>query len=271
MTKIMKIIAVSHGFVTYLVKTLNKHRGLINSLSFFWSSNIKKGKAIGKFHLGDLIFEVRPTDWCAFQEIILENEYFIVEEILKRCKTGNPVILDLGANIGLFSLFTLFLNPETSLLSVEASENTYQMLSRNRGLNGSYDWKTENAAVSNSDGYLTFEEGAVSTSGKLSSAGNTKVKSVRLKSLLEKYQDDILLVKMDIEGAEEDVISDSKNLLSRIKNLIIEIHPNICSEEKVLSILREHYRNIYLLPGRRSSKPLLLATNDTYEIEKYKQ
>lgn len=265
----MKILAVSHGFVFYFMKTLNKQRGLWNSLAFFFSSNVKKGSSVGKFHLGNIRFLVRPTDWCAFQEIILESEYAITKEVLKHNKSNRPIILDLGANIGLFAVYILSIKPGASVLSVEASKDTYRVLEKNRKLNKDCAWDIKNVAVSDSDDYLTFEEGIVSTSGKLSTTGNVKVKSLRLTSILQNFDEEILLIKMDIEGAEEGVITDSKDILSRVKNLIIEIHPNICNAEKVLSTLRECYDKLYFLPGRRSAKPLLLATNDIYDLEIY--
>ena len=269
MSRIMKMLALFHGFFFYFIKTFNKQRGMLSSLAFFFSSNVKKGSSVGKFHLGGIRFLVRPTDWCAFQEIILENEYAITRNVLQRSAVSRPIILDLGANIGLFAVYILSIEPAASVLSVEASKDTYQVLEKNRNLNRGCEWDILNAAVSDSDGYLSFEEGVVSTSGKLSSAGNVQVKSLRLASILKNYNDEILLIKMDIEGAEEGVIADSKDILFKVKNLIIEIHPNICNADNVVSILRECYDKLYFLPGRRSSKPLLLATNDIYDLEVY--
>jgi FkbM family methyltransferase len=234
-----------------------------NACRFFVaiSRNQHDPNVIGKFKCGQTVIHVRPKDWCAFREIMMDDEYGLIRRVLK--DTHNPVVLDLGANIGLFSAQVFSVQPKAIVHSVEAGPNTFQMLERNRGMNPSLNWRVYHYAVCDREGDIAFEEGAFSTSGHIVSKGNgLKVPGITLDRLLNGIGQAVDLVKMDIEGAEEGVLCSSQHSLKLIKYLIVEIHPNISGVERTVSVLANHYKHIYAIPGRRSTKPLLLASND---------
>src|SRR4029077_11740459 len=58
-----------------------------------------------RFHLGPMAFYARYRDWVGLEEIALHEEYGFVNGLLRGQHA--PRVVDLGAHIGLFSLFVL--------------------------------------------------------------------------------------------------------------------------------------------------------------------
>jgi len=72
------------------------------------------------------------ADESVFNEIFLEKDYRPVEEIIKRAK--NPVI-DIGAHIGLFSIYVRTINPTVIIFAYEPEKANFQALKSNLKLN----------------------------------------------------------------------------------------------------------------------------------------
>ena len=80
------------------------------------------------------------AEGLTFGHVDEEEAAFLYEEIFVRrsylqhgltVPTGAPVILDIGANIGLFSLLCLRLNPRARVLACEPSPDTFGVLEAN--------------------------------------------------------------------------------------------------------------------------------------------
>jgi hypothetical protein len=76
-------------------------------------------------------------------------------------------------------------------------------------------------------------------------------------------------MKMDIEGAEEAVLCGSETALRSVDRLVVEVHPQLCDQDWVIAVLRSTYDFLYRIPGRRSAKPLLLASHQPYPFPDY--
>ena len=138
-----------------------------------------------------------------------------------------PRILDCGANIGLATLYFKRLYPQARITAYEADPALHALLADNLQRNGAADVKAVNAAVWTANGTVDFRcEGA--DSGTISQfagdlQGTTqKVPSVRLRSLLETEPVDLL--KLDIEGAELDVLTDCRDALQAVDAMLIDLH-----------------------------------------------
>src|SRR4051812_40433653 len=90
-------------FTLYAARSRVHWTSVPNAVGFFLSSHLaaRRWPVTGRFRQGRVAMEVRPSDWCAFEEIVLGDEYGVVESILPG--GGAPVVLDLGANVGLFA------------------------------------------------------------------------------------------------------------------------------------------------------------------------
>jgi len=144
----------------------------------------------------------------------------------------NKTCLDIGANIGGFSVLALNGGAE-KVISVECDERNFELLS--------YNLKEKNVeliygAASNKDGEVSVlkktnskrKNISVKTSEAMYRKNSSyvevcKVKSYDIYGLIDKYKPDVF--KVDIEGAEflcfEDV---NKKINSCVKEMLIEIH-----------------------------------------------
>jgi FkbM family methyltransferase len=235
---------------------------------FFFVRAASDSQIPGDFRWSGLPFRSRMKDWLSVDEIIYDGEYDFVSDIIKG--NGSPLIVDLGANIGLFSVNALRLAPKAKVHSFEASGDTFGILKANQELNPSLDWTVYRYALWKEDGFVEFGNSEASTNSRIgSSIGQPeRVPSLSLESLMEKILGGkrVRLMKIDIEGAETGFIAGKENLLSQVDNIVIELHPNLHPMDSVISALGAVYPNLYEIPGRRSLKPLLLASREVFAL-----
>ena len=84
---------------------------------------------------------IEDGDGLVFQHLGAEEAEFLYQEIFVRrtymqCgvslpRTGRPTVVDVGANIGLFSLFCHRTNPRCRLVAVEPAPAAFEVLERN--------------------------------------------------------------------------------------------------------------------------------------------
>ena len=138
--------------------------------------------------------------------------------------TDCPVILDCGAHIGLASIYFANKYPNSQIHAFEADPAIAGML-----VDNIESLKLKNVTVYpkavwiNEDGVNFTQSG--DDSGFINKEelnGLGKVPSISLKKILENQHVDLL--KLDIEGAEYQVINDCRQVLSNVKNIIVEVH-----------------------------------------------
>lgn len=246
--------------------------GAIDAVKYQFSRRSGAGavEKVFDFKHEGLRFSARVCDWSAVEEVLLDFEYGFIGQLFETA--ASPVIVDLGANIGMFSLYALSLWPKATVLSVESSTATFELLKRNHDRNPGMAWKAHHAAVWKENGTISFKNTGSSTGGHICCSGSADetVPAATLGSLLESNGvGKIDLLKMDIEGAEEAVLAECAPLLERVGAIIIEVHPTSCDARRVLDILKKEFIFIYGIPGRKSSKPLLLASRRTLPLPEY--
>lgn len=120
----------------------------------------------GPFHLADNIqFHARFMDWAAVQEIVFAQEYGFIRSVLN--SQSSQTIIDLGANIGMFSLYALSIWPDAVVHAFEPSQRTFQILARNQLANSQLNWQIHRYAIWNADGEVCFENREFSTSSRV--------------------------------------------------------------------------------------------------------
>lgn len=151
---------------------------------------------------------------------ILSNEIYKFE-----CKNDAPVILDIGSNIGISILYFKNLFPKSTIQAFEPDPNTFDILSANID-----NWKLNNVvlnnkAVYNRNDYINFySEGSMMGSiidFKTAKSTNHKIECIDINDIVK---DKIDFCKIDIEGAEVEVIKSLGNKVALIDNLFIEYH-----------------------------------------------
>jgi FkbM family methyltransferase len=170
-----------------------------------------------------------------FDEIFMRNEYNL------KLNTSSPVIFDCGANLGFATIFFNWIYPKSKIFSFEPEPRTYALLKDNILKNKLSNVKIHNKALSLIDGKIAFfsgdSPGSLGASINKNRGGNTQnyVDSIKLSNFIKNNDiQKIDLIKMDIEGAEIDVIKDlsESGKLTITNNFIIEYHHKIGGNQK---------------------------------------
>lgn len=160
------------------------------------------------------------------------TQLWVVHEIfssknynLSRVPFEPDIILDLGANIGLFALLVARHWPEAALVCVEPHPVTFSLLCENLKTNHVAAAKMQ-CAISNETAVRFMSNKGAAISEHLVDCGDSESKTLTLllESLIPKVPDLKLLVKMDIEGAEFDVLSAVKRHLPKRCFIFVEVH-----------------------------------------------
>lgn len=165
------------------------------------------------------------------------KDIFADENYKFQTNSLNPIIYDCGANIGVSCLYFNKNYPKSKIKAFEADPNIAKILKENLEKNNCADIEVINKAIwINNDGIELSLEGADGAS-IYSKVNVTKVPSVRLKDLIEN-ENKIDMLKIDIEGAEYDVLLDCRNSLSNVENVFIEYHSFTETSQKLSEILQ---------------------------------
>lgn len=132
-----------------------------------------------------------------------------------------PVIVDCGAHIGMSALFFAKRYPGASIRAFEADPAIADLLAKNVRAFGLDSVEARQAAVWTHDGGVSFDV-CGDDSGTVHEGAAARVPSVRLRDILAERPVDML--KMDIEGAEFEVLEDCADVLGQVDKAILEAH-----------------------------------------------
>lgn len=200
--------------------------------------------------------ELELVDSASF--ISMYNEIFRREIYKFKAKSQSPLIIDGGSNVGLSVLYFKQLYPDSHVIAFEPDAQVFKILKANVIKNKLSGVELVNSALWSSETILEFmSEGA--DGGRVSqvnaNADKYQVQAVRLRNYLTKPVD---FLKLDIEGAETEVIKDCQDLLYNVKNLFVEYHSFINKTQSlhiILNILFETGFRIHMHSQNSSSQP----------------
>ena len=152
------------------------------------------------------------------------REVFTDEVYRFEAQSNTPHIIDAGANIGLSVIYFKQLYPESTIVAYEPDDAIFNLLEKNVKPFSGVDLRR--AAAWTENGELTFySEGSLAGSVSmdfLEKKNVQKVKSERLRDEIGKQHVDFL--KIDIEGAENEVLFDIEDQLDNVDALFFEYH-----------------------------------------------
>jgi FkbM family methyltransferase len=171
-------------------------------------------------------------------DFIQENLYFLGEYEKAELKaihpflTNDAVFIDIGANIGLYSLYaSKLINEKGQIISFEPFSENFERLTKNVTLNGLSKIRLEKMAIGEKEGIINLyydkrekNLGMVSTT-PIETGIQEKVKVDSLDSYLKhKLFTKIDFIKIDIEGFEYSALLGMRDTLSTFSpSLLIEI------------------------------------------------
>ncbi|MDP1569139.1 MAG: FkbM family methyltransferase [Vicinamibacterales bacterium] len=135
-----------------------------------------------------------------------------------------PVILDCGANIGYTVLHYKRLFPRARITAFEPDPLFAPILRRNLARNGADDVEIVEAAVWTRDGHAPWMVEGKDGSRLATATGGAPDVEVATVDLARYLNQDIDLLKLDIEGAEFDVVPHVATHLHRVRNVLVEGH-----------------------------------------------
>ncbi len=166
-----------------------------------------------------------------FREIFFEQTYKFTAD------RPDPVIYDCGANIGTSCLYFKTLYPNARIKAFEADPNIFAAFQKNMKDNNILDIEVFDKAVWHSSGKVRFGvDGADGGAIDQTDGAIIQVETIRLGEWLAK-EEQVDLLKIDIEGAEYEVILDCRDALKKVRNLFIEYHSRSHREQKLDQIL----------------------------------
>jgi len=206
-------------------------------LDRFAKSNVKLETRKGiKFKL-----RKRSADKGIILEVFFEKTYapkgFEIKE--------GDVVIDIGAHIGVFSLFAS-LYTKNKIFSFEPLPENFKLLNENIKLNKKNNIKTFNLAVcgdeksryifydeSNTGGHSLFKKGS----------RKIKIKCIKLENIFKKLKiERCNFLKIDCEGCEYEILTKAdKEVFKKIDKIVMETHGIFPNEtEKLTEILRSN-------------------------------
>jgi FkbM family methyltransferase len=168
-----------------------------------------------------------------------DNFYMMYKDIFVRriygfsCPRPDPSVIDLGSNIGVSVLYAKRTHPSARITAVEADPLVLPLLQENLARNGLHNVRVLHAAVGAGGLAAEFRYGGGAGSGLVSPYRGTVtgsdleplpatfVQQISLRTLLEEPVD---FLKMNVEGAELDILVEAQDGIRQIDQMVIEYH-----------------------------------------------
>lgn len=180
-----------------------------------------------------VMIRIGTTDLATFKQVLVERHYEFEKPEAPR------FIIDAGANIGLASIYFANRYPHARIIAIEPEASNFEMLRKNTEaypqispLQAALWWKNEELFIFDSGhGNHGFRVGAdqAKMQKRLGGTPGLTVDAI----LSSTGQEQVDLLKIDIEGAEREVMSASADWIDFVGVLMIELHDGIkpgCSD-----------------------------------------
>lgn len=218
-----------------------------------------------------LYLRLRSSDVPTFEQVFEHQEYDF--EVVHEPR----VIVDAGANIGLASIWFASRFPDATIIAIEPEASNFELLKRNVAawpnvipLQAALWHRNEEISLLDPGyGHWGFMTESSQAEGGIQVAVRHTVEALTLDRLMERFDlETIDILKVDIEGAEKEVFSDTSAWIERVEAIIIELHERMkdgCNRSfySATAGFRDEWslgENIYLSRGNCLARRLPQAT-----------
>ena len=232
---------------------------------------------LGLISKQDIVYHLRNgTSIIARSGSTDVNEVIIINGDLEYPKkhfpvSNAPIILDVGANIGAFSIYIEVATKDNHPLiyAIEPSKENFKYLNLNIRKNNLSNVKTYNIGLSNADGTANLSTSGDFDSFKLvtNSSENTEtIETKTLQSFCEHESIQVIdLLKIDIEGAEYSLFENAYEFINQhVKRIFIELH-EIDSENNINSFESKYIKNNLKMIDKIMNRTLIID-NDKFIV-----
>jgi FkbM family methyltransferase len=188
------------------------------------------------------------SDLYVFNQVILNEGYRTILNLLNDYGVDSPRIIDAGSNIGLTTLYFRRFLPQSQIVCIEPSSENVQVMKANLDENQMKDVQVFAKGLWNCNTFLTrktdFRDNlswafAVEEGPECADA----IKTITLQEIMNQMKwENADVLKIDIEGAEAVLFSDEQTfsyMVSRYRIIATEIHEEMISYKLVRKKLRD--------------------------------
>ena len=202
------------------------------------------------------------------RQLYFFGTYFVEEDILdcwREAAKGAKMILDVGANAGIYSLAALAIEPRAIIHAFEPTPEIAARLRKTAKLNGLCQLHVHEVAVSSKNGHATLRRfrGELGTNEGMNfictdfcESGAEIVRTICLDQFCQQRAIDYIdLLKLDIEGHEHAALKGAEHLIrdGRVGTIFMELNWGTgatCSATESIHLLQEA-GYLFAKPGKR--------------------
>ena len=210
------------------------------------------------------------------------HEKQVTEAILNTLK-GATCFVDVGTNLGWYTCLACKHMPNGVVYGFEMDDQNFDLLQKNIAINNCKNAKLQHVAVTDTQGKLSYQKNidAPSATFRIASDGDTadtcdlvSVDAITMDAFFEDKELKPDVIKIDVEGAEMNVLKGMKKILQIKKPvLFIEVHPwNLSafhsSPSEIFSFLIDNRYDVYEIEDMRAfdGNKSLRKLNKTSEL-----
>lgn len=161
---------------------------------------------------------------------VFYSDFYAIDKIFNI--RDNPLVIDLGAHIGLFCLKVMFLHKNARIFAYEPVNSNFELLMENIEMNQlSKNVNIFNMAVSGKSEKRKINISKINSAGHSMLIAEDQSEQIVVncttleKIFLDNAINSVDILKIDVEGAEYDILySTPPSLFVNIKNIILEYH-----------------------------------------------
>lgn len=167
-----------------------------------------------------------------------------IEIIQNHIKIGaQPIIFDIGANIGMASLYFKYKFPQANIYTFEPFESNRSRISKEFNISPKALWKSDCMLKTS----MNFRDGK-EWSVQVLEDPNGNIPGAKLSTLMKDFNvTSIDILKVDVEGSEYPALLEDNTIedtLTRVKAIVIEIHDDVGNRNDLYTKLKEcHFIN----------------------------
>jgi FkbM family methyltransferase len=204
--------------------------GIYHAIFVALSKRKKLARVAPRWARQPLYLRLNSSDIMVFRQVFIEREY----DIIRNIRVPLEVMVDAGANVGLTSAFVADRYPHVRIYAVEPDSGNFELLKLNtrgygnvRCICGAL-WNRDEPVA------IDFPEATEWAFRVRSVPTASEIQGYRLRTLMDRLDlERISLLKMDIEGAEYEVLGDAASWIDAVDHIVIELHDRIrpgCSD-----------------------------------------
>jgi FkbM family methyltransferase len=187
--------------------------------------------------------QVRPStsDLSVFNQIFLHREYRCLDDL-----EDPRLVVDCGANVGYSAAYFLSKFPNAFVIAVEPDPGNFTELNRNLAPYETRYTALHSAIWSHAtkmvlrEGYMGAGREWARQVREATDVEENALVALDIPSILALSKfDRISILKVDIEGAETELFAGSTDWLTKVDNLVIELHGDEC-EATVYKAMSKH-------------------------------